>query len=131
MTQFIELSINGVVAGSLYALIAVAFVVVYKASRVINFALGELVMIGSALVAVGLHVFEIGLPFSIIFACAGSIPVCGIIFCCPYMLAPIRSGSNRTGKSRPGIVNSVAGTDRSLIQPKNGAWRRSIELRSA
>jgi hypothetical protein len=41
MLFFLSLSIEGALAGALYALIALAFVVVYKASRVINFALGE------------------------------------------------------------------------------------------
>ncbi|MBT6276589.1 MAG: branched-chain amino acid ABC transporter permease [Chromatiales bacterium] len=71
MNQFIEISINGIIAGSLYALIAVAFVIVYKASKIINFALGELVMVGASLVAVGLHVLELGLALSIVFACVG------------------------------------------------------------
>jgi hypothetical protein len=43
-----------------YALIALAFVVVYKASGMINFALGEWVMYGSRLAAVGLHAAGLG-----------------------------------------------------------------------
>ena len=65
MILFIEVSLNGAIAGSLYALIALAFVVVYKASKIMNFALGELVMFGSSFVAVGMNVFDIGLAFSI------------------------------------------------------------------
>ena len=71
MTQFIELSINGAIAGSLYALIALAFVIVYKALRIMNFALGELVMVGSSLVAVGLHVLDLGLALAVAVACLG------------------------------------------------------------
>jgi uncharacterized protein (DUF58 family) len=37
---FFALVINGSLAGAIYALIALAFVLVYKASRMINFALG-------------------------------------------------------------------------------------------
>ena len=40
----VALLLDGVLAGAVYALIALAFVVVYKASRMINFALGEWVM---------------------------------------------------------------------------------------
>lgn len=61
MLYFIELLINGMLAGIIYALIALAFVVVYKASRMINFALGELVMIASKAVASGIHVLGLGL----------------------------------------------------------------------
>jgi branched-chain amino acid transport system permease protein len=49
------LLVDGVLAGAVYAPIALAFVVVYKASRMINFALGELMMVGTRLVAAGLH----------------------------------------------------------------------------
>ena len=38
---FISLLVDGLLAGAIYALIALAFVVVYKTSRMINFALGE------------------------------------------------------------------------------------------
>src|ERR1700730_6444456 len=44
---FFALVINGGLAGAIYALIALAFVLVYKASRMINFALGEWIMFGS------------------------------------------------------------------------------------
>jgi hypothetical protein len=42
MVFFVALLVNGMLARSLYALIALAFVVVYKTSRMINFALGDL-----------------------------------------------------------------------------------------
>src|SRR5262249_23686072 len=48
---FVSLVVNGLLAGAIYALIALAFVVVYKSSRMINFAVGEWVMFGSLLVA--------------------------------------------------------------------------------
>jgi len=51
----VSLVVDGVLAGAVYALIALAFVVVYKASRMINFALGEWLMYGSRLAAVGAH----------------------------------------------------------------------------
>ena len=38
--------INGVTMGGIYALIALGFVLIYKASKVLNFAQGELVMVG-------------------------------------------------------------------------------------
>ncbi len=55
MLLFVSLVVDGVLAGAVYALIALAFVVVYKASRMINFALGEWVMFGSRLSAAGLY----------------------------------------------------------------------------
>ena len=54
MLFFVSLLVDGVLAGAVYAPIALAFVVVYKASRMINFALGEWAMVASRLVATGL-----------------------------------------------------------------------------
>jgi len=47
MRFFAELVVAGLAIGSIYALIALGFVLVYKATRVFNFAQGELVMIGT------------------------------------------------------------------------------------
>jgi hypothetical protein len=44
-------SINGGLARAIYAPIALAFVLVYKASRMINFALGEWIMFDLAVAA--------------------------------------------------------------------------------
>jgi len=57
---FVLLVVDGALAGMVYALVALAFVLVYKASRMINFALGEWVMLGARLVATGVH--ALGLP---------------------------------------------------------------------
>jgi branched-chain amino acid transport system permease protein len=57
----VALLVDGALAGALYALLGLAFVVVYKASRMINFALGEATMLGGGLVAAGLHVLGLGL----------------------------------------------------------------------
>jgi branched-chain amino acid transport system permease protein len=58
---FVSLLVDGTLAGAIYALIALAFVVVYKSSRMINFALGEWAMIGSRLAAAGFHTLGFGL----------------------------------------------------------------------
>ena len=42
-----EISLTGVAGGGLYALAALAFVLVYKATRVVNIAIGEMLMIGA------------------------------------------------------------------------------------
>ncbi len=42
-----EVAIAGLGAGGLYALAAVGFVVVYKATRVVNMAIGEILMLGA------------------------------------------------------------------------------------
>ena len=57
---YLELFINGLLVGMLYALIALGFVLIYKASDVINFAQGELVMFAGFVLAASLQ--EYGLP---------------------------------------------------------------------
>jgi len=39
--------IEGIVTGSIYAIVALGFVLIYKSTRVINFAQGELMMVGA------------------------------------------------------------------------------------
>jgi branched-chain amino acid transport system permease protein len=71
MLFFTALLIDGALAGAIYALVALAFVVVYKASRVINFALGEWVMFASRIVASGSHTLGLGLAGAVGLGCAG------------------------------------------------------------
>ncbi len=44
MEFFFDLTVNGLLVGLMYALVAVGFVLIYKATSVINFAQGDLVM---------------------------------------------------------------------------------------
>ncbi|MEZ5719269.1 MAG: branched-chain amino acid ABC transporter permease [Burkholderiaceae bacterium] len=44
-----EISLTGIASGGLYALAALAFVMVYKATRVVNIAIGEMLMAGAYL----------------------------------------------------------------------------------
>jgi branched-chain amino acid transport system permease protein len=51
VNQFVELLISGVSLGFVYALIALGFVVVFKATRVVNFAHGSILLLGAYIVA--------------------------------------------------------------------------------
>lgn len=44
-----EICLTGIAGGGLYALAALAFVLVYKATRVVNIAIGEILMVGAYL----------------------------------------------------------------------------------
>ena len=70
--MLVYLLIGGLTAGSLYALIALGLVLVYKATGVVNLALGDLLMIGGFL-AYTFHVLN-GIPYfpSLLLAIAGS-----------------------------------------------------------
>jgi branched-chain amino acid transport system permease protein len=54
---FSLLMTNGVLIGLMYSLIALGFVLVYKATDAINFAQGEFVMLGGFVVAVALNTY--------------------------------------------------------------------------
>lgn len=43
----LQLIISGLVVGSIYAAVALGFTIIYKATRVVNFAQGELLMVGA------------------------------------------------------------------------------------
>jgi branched-chain amino acid transport system permease protein len=49
VTKFLQLCFQGLAVGAQYALVALGFVVIYRATRVINFAQGGLVMLGAYL----------------------------------------------------------------------------------
>ena len=47
MSYFFQLVISGVVVGSIYALSALGFVLIYKSSRVLNIAHGQIIAAGA------------------------------------------------------------------------------------
>ncbi len=47
MTDFAQQLINGAAAGCIYGLIALGFVLIYKATEMVNFAQGDLMMLGA------------------------------------------------------------------------------------
>ena len=51
MEKFLQLLLSGVALGAVYALIALGFVIVFKATQVVNFALAGLLMVGTYWVA--------------------------------------------------------------------------------
>src|SRR2546430_5524256 len=70
---FVAVLVHGLLAGALYALLALAFVVVYKASRLLNFALGDCAMFAARLAAAGLHGLGLGLVGALGFGYAGMV----------------------------------------------------------
>jgi len=47
MEKIIEILINGLSTGAIYALLALGFVLIFKSTGIINFAQGELAMVGA------------------------------------------------------------------------------------
>jgi branched-chain amino acid transport system permease protein len=58
---FLELLVAGLLVGMMYALVALGFVLIYKASQAINFAQGEFVMFGGFLVAISMRAYGLSL----------------------------------------------------------------------
>ena len=63
MDIFLQLTVSGLSTGMVYALAAAGFVVIYKASDVINFAQGDLLLLGTYLVFFA--VAQVGMPWSV------------------------------------------------------------------
>src|SRR3974390_227832 len=67
----IQLLVNGLVVGTLYGVVAMSFVLIYKATQVVNFAQGELLLIGAwvawALLARYQVPFGLGMPLTLAF----------------------------------------------------------------
>ena len=60
---FLQLTVSGLSNGMVYALVAVGFVVIFKASDVINFAQGEFLLFGAYLAFA--FIAQFGLPWSL------------------------------------------------------------------
>jgi len=61
MVQFFQLLISGVAQGCIYGLIAMGFVLIYKATETVSFAQGELMMLGAFAGLVGMTI--LGWPY--------------------------------------------------------------------
>ena len=65
MAFFFDLLVNGLMIGSMYALVALGFVLIYKATSVINFAQGDLVMFGGYIVAAMVSLYHLPLAVAV------------------------------------------------------------------
>ena len=61
MEQIIQQILNGLTIGSIYALIALGYTMIYGIMKLINFAHGEIFMLGAYMSYVG--IVQLGLPF--------------------------------------------------------------------
>ena len=65
---FLQQVINGISVGSMYALIAIGYTMVYGVLRLINFAHGEIMMVGAFVAFIVLDSFGSGLAFAALIA---------------------------------------------------------------
>jgi branched-chain amino acid transport system permease protein len=68
LLQFLQLIASGIAQGCIYGLIALGFVLIYKATETVNFAQGDLMMVGGFLGLTG--TLAMGMPFWAAFVAA-------------------------------------------------------------
>ena len=68
MNEFIEYSILGILSGGVTALVALSFVLIYKGTGVVNFAVGEVMMLGAYIYYACAVTFELAPWLSFIIA---------------------------------------------------------------
>lgn len=78
LAEFLQFLFGGITAGSIYALVALGFAIIFNASGIINFAQGEFVMIGG-MSSVYLAAAGLPLPFAIVAAILVTVVVGGLI----------------------------------------------------
>ena len=71
MVNFITNLINGLSLGSIYAIIAIGYTMVYGIAKMLNFAHGDVIMIGGYLSFMAITNWKLGVPFGIILAIVG------------------------------------------------------------
>jgi len=64
-------TINGIALGCIYALVALGFVLIYKATKVINFAQGEMMMFSAYICYTGMTVLHLNFVMSFLLAIVG------------------------------------------------------------
>ena len=74
-STFLQQLINGVSVGSMYGLIAIGYTMVYGVLRLINFAHGDIMMVGAFSGFFAMSVFGFSLELSIVFAILFSIVI--------------------------------------------------------
>ena len=94
-TSFLlQLLVNGLVVGTLYGVVAMSFVLIYKATQVVNFAQGELLLIGAWVCWTLLTKYQVpfwlGMPMTLVFMFAFGILI-QVVILRPLIGEPIIS----------------------------------------
>ncbi len=78
MDKFIQLTLTGMTNGAILALVALGFVLIYKASDVINFAQGDFLMVGAYLAYAFIVQFGVMWPIGLLLTMAAAV-VLGVV----------------------------------------------------
>ncbi|UFH51260.1 branched-chain amino acid ABC transporter permease [Pseudomonas sp. KNUC1026] len=122
MNAFLETLIGGLLAGTLYSLVAIGFVLIYKASGVFNFAQGSMLLF-AALTFVSLH--ERGVPFALALLLALLVMVVAALLIERLVLRPLVNRSQITlFMATLGLSFIIEGVAQGLM----GAQVRALDL---
>lgn len=80
MSQFIQVILSGLATGSIYALAAVGFTLVWQAARTVNFAQGEFVMLPAFFVLAAMKFLHVPVSLALVLGLAFSIIALGYLF---------------------------------------------------
>ena len=79
MAFFLQLLFAGIALGCIYALIGLGFSIIFKASGVINFAQGELLLVGAYVISAGMFEWHLGFLLSLLLAIVVTVAI-GVLF---------------------------------------------------
>jgi branched-chain amino acid transport system permease protein len=79
LAYFIQLTFAGIALGCIYALIGLGFSIIFKATEVINFAQGELLLVGAYLVSAGVFEWHLGFFLALLLALVVTVLI-GLLF---------------------------------------------------
>ena len=75
-----QVLLSGLATGSIYALVAIGFTLVWQAAQTVNFAQGEFVMLPAFFVLAGMSFFGLPLWAALLLGLVASIVVLGFLF---------------------------------------------------
>jgi len=79
LENYIQLLIAGISTGSIYGLIALAFLIIYNTTKIVNFAQGEMVMMGAMMAFFGIGISKFNYAGTILIV-IGSMVVLSYVF---------------------------------------------------
>ncbi|MBV9230891.1 MAG: branched-chain amino acid ABC transporter permease [Chloroflexi bacterium] len=79
MAYFLQLVFAGIALGCIYALIGLGFSIIFKASGVINFAQGELLLVGAYIISAGVFEWHLGFFPSLLLGLVVTVAI-GLLF---------------------------------------------------
>jgi len=80
MSEFLQVFLSGLATGSIYALAAIGFTLLWQAAQTVNFAQGEFVMLPAFFVLIAIHWFGWPLWAALMFGLATAVIVLGVLF---------------------------------------------------